>query len=67
MAPLYMVYGYNRFQASPLRLPGQPRRSGRGEGTHVVLRDDVLATLKRLEPTRGTLGTAAALEPSAPR
>jgi carboxylate-amine ligase len=62
LAPLYMVYGHNRFQASRFGYQANLADPLAGERSHVVLRDDVLATLKRLEPTAGTLGTAAALD-----
>ena len=60
IAPLYRVYGYNRFQATrfgfeaTLVYPYSRRQ--------VRLREDLLATLERLRPISRELGTAVALE-----
>jgi carboxylate-amine ligase len=60
IAPLYRVYGYNRFQAcrfgfeATLVYPYSRRQE--------VLRDDLLTTLLRLRPTAEELGTADALQ-----
>jgi carboxylate-amine ligase len=59
VAPLYRVYGYNRFQAcrfgyeAVLVYPYSRKQ--------VRLREDLLATLERLRPVAATLGTAGAL------
>jgi carboxylate-amine ligase len=60
VAPLYRVYGYNRFQAcrfgfdATLVYPYSRKQE--------VLRDDLLATLLRLRPCAEELGTGPALE-----
>jgi carboxylate-amine ligase len=56
----YLVYNYNRFQACRFGLDGtlvHPQ-------THdtISLREDILATLRRLEPYAKALGSEAALE-----
>jgi carboxylate-amine ligase len=55
----YLVYNYNRFQACRFGLDGtlvHPQQHAQ-----VVLRDDILATLRRLEPHYAALGSEAAL------
>jgi carboxylate-amine ligase len=62
-APLeddYLVYNYNRFQACRFGLDGTLVHPQRHE--QVVLRDDILATLSRLEPHFEALGSVAALD-----
>ena len=57
--PLYRVYGYNRFQACRFGFEGElvsPFREGR-----VRVADDIVETLKRLEPVAPALGTQGAL------
>ncbi len=57
--PVYRVYGYNRFQACRFGFEGElvdPIAR-----THTRLRDHLLATLERLEPSAAALGTAAPL------
>ena len=59
LAPLYRVYGYNRFQACRFGFEGTlvypySRKQ-------VRLREDLLATLERLRPTASELGTGGAL------
>ena len=44
----YLVYNYNRFQACRFGLDGTLVHPQRHE--QVLLRDDILATLRRLEP-----------------
>ena len=59
LAPLYRVYGYNRFQACRFGFEGTlvyPYSR-----SQVRLREDLLATLERLRPTANDLGTAGAL------
>jgi carboxylate-amine ligase len=56
----YLVYNYNRFQACRFGLDGTLVHPQRHE--QVVLRDDILATLRRLEPHFAALGSEAALE-----
>jgi carboxylate-amine ligase len=56
----YLVYNYNRFQACRFGLDGTLVHPQRHE--QVVLRDDILATLRRLEPHYAALGSEAALE-----
>jgi carboxylate-amine ligase len=55
----YLVYNYNRFQACRFGLDGTLVHPQRHE--QVVLREDVLATLRRLEPHYAALGSEAAL------
>jgi carboxylate-amine ligase len=55
----YLVYNYNRFQACRFGLDGTLVHPQRHE--QVVLRDDILATLRRLEPHFAALGSEAAL------
>ncbi len=55
----YLVYNYNRFQACRFGLDGvilHPRRS-----ESLLLRDDILATLRRLAPHAEALGSQSAL------
>jgi carboxylate-amine ligase len=56
----YLVYNYNRFQACRFGLDGTLVHPQRHE--QVVLRDDILDTLRRLEPHYEALGSGAALE-----
>jgi carboxylate-amine ligase len=56
----YLVYNYNRFQACRFGLDGTLVHPQRHE--QVLLRDDILATLRRLEPHYAALGSDAALE-----
>jgi carboxylate-amine ligase len=56
----YLVYNYNRFQACRFGLDGTLVHPQRHEA--VVLRDDILATLRRLEPHFAALGSTGALE-----
>jgi len=56
----YLVYNYNRFQACRFGLDGTLVHPQRHEPA--VLRDDILATLRRLEPHFAALGSGAALE-----
>jgi len=56
----YLVYNYNRFQACRFGLDGvlvHPKSS-----ESVSLREDILATLRRLEPHAAALGSQAALD-----
>ena len=55
LLPMYRVYGYNRFQACRFGLEAElvdPYAH-----THMVLRDDVLATLQRLSGLASRMGT----------
>src|SRR6202171_5523229 len=56
---LYRVYGYNRFQAC--RFGVEAALVDPYERRHVRLRDDLIATLERLEPCATHLGTAVPL------
>jgi carboxylate-amine ligase len=56
----YLVYNYNRFQACRFGLDGTLVHPQQHEPK--VLRDDILATLRRLEPHFAALGSGAALE-----
>jgi carboxylate-amine ligase len=59
LAPLYRVYGYNRFQACRFGFEGTlvyPYSR-----TQVRLREDLLATLERIRPAARDLGTSGAL------
>ena len=56
---LYRVYGYNRFQAC--RFGFEAALVDPYERKHVRLRDDLLATLERLEPCAAQRGTALPL------
>ncbi|APV48508.1 glutamate--cysteine ligase [Betaproteobacteria bacterium GR16-43] len=62
IAPLYLVYGYNRFQASRFGFQAQLADPFAGARAHVLLRDDVIATFTRLEGVARELGTWSALE-----
>jgi carboxylate-amine ligase len=55
----YLVYNYNRFQACRFGLDGTLVHPQRHE--QVLLRDDILGTLGRLEPHYEALGSGAAL------
>ena len=59
VAPLYRVYGYNRFQAC--RFGYQASLVNPHSRRQAVLRDDLLATLLRLRPVAEELGTSGAL------
>jgi len=61
LLPLYRVYGYNRFQACRFGLDAEIVDAH--ARTHVVLRDDLLATLKRLRGLAVSLGTQRAINP----
>jgi carboxylate-amine ligase len=56
---LYRVYGYNRFQAC--RFGFEAALVDPYERKHVRLRDDLIATLERLEPCAAELGIAVPL------
>ena len=60
--PLYLVYGYNRFQASRFGFQAKLADPFGGERIHAVLRDDLIATLTRLEGMAQEMGTWTALE-----
>ncbi len=60
MPPLYRVYGYNRFEAC--RFGFEAELVDAYSRSHVVLRDDLLQTLKRLGPLAARLGTAEAID-----
>ncbi|MFZ3322050.1 MAG: YbdK family carboxylate-amine ligase [Usitatibacter sp.] len=65
VVPMYRVYGYNRFQACRFGFEGElvsPFKQGR-----VRVADDIVETLKRLEPVAPGLGTQAALATLAKR
>ena len=62
IAPLYLVYGYNRFQASRFGYQAQIADPFGGERSHVLLRDDLIATITRLEALARELETWEALE-----
>jgi carboxylate-amine ligase len=59
IAPLYLVYGYNRFQAC--RFGFEAMLADPGAHTHIRLREDLMATLYRLQRIADELGTAEAL------
>ena len=61
LLPLYRVYGYNRFQACRFGLDAELVDAY--ARSHVVLRDDLLATLKRLRPLAVQMGTQHAINP----
>jgi carboxylate-amine ligase len=61
LLPLYRVYGYNRFQACRFGLDAEIVDAH--ARAHVVLRDDLLATLKRLRGLAVKLGTQRAINP----
>ena len=63
LLPQYRVYGYNRFEAC--RFGFEAELVDPYSRTHVVLRDDVVATLKRLRPLAVRLGTQNAVNPLA--
>jgi carboxylate-amine ligase len=56
----YLVYNYNRFQACRFGLDGTLVHPQSHET--ISLREDILATLRRLEPHSQALGSEAALE-----
>jgi carboxylate-amine ligase len=60
VAPLYRVYGYNRFQACRFGFHAELVYPYSRE--QVKLREDLLRTLARLGPISEELGTAAALD-----
>jgi|SRR5688572_17116514 len=60
LLPLYRVYGYNRFQACRFGLEADFVDAY--ARTHLVLRDDVAATLARLKPLASSMGTSAAIQ-----
>ena len=59
LLPQYRVYGYNRFQACRFGLEAELVDAY--SRTHVVLRDDVSATLERLRPLATRMGTSVAI------
>jgi carboxylate-amine ligase len=60
LLPLYRVYGYNRFQAC--RFGFDAEIVDPYAHTHVRLKDDLLATLRRLMPMAVRMGTDRALQ-----
>jgi carboxylate-amine ligase len=59
IAPLYRVYGYNRFQAC--RFGFEAMLADPRARTHIRLREDVLATLYRVQRLGDALGASSAL------
>jgi carboxylate-amine ligase len=59
LLPLYRVYGFNRFQAC--RFGYEAEIVDPHARSHVVLRDDLIATLKRLRALAVRLGTEHAI------
>ena len=59
IAPHYLVYGYNRFQAC--RFGFEAMLADPGAHTHIRLRADLMATLLRLQRIGEELGTTDAL------
>ena len=59
VAPQYLVYGYNRFQAC--RFGFEAMIADPQAHTHIRLREDLLATLYRIQPLGEQLGAGAAL------
>ena len=59
IAPQYLVYGYNRFQAC--RFGFEAMLADPGAHTHIRLREDLLATLYRVQRVAGELGGSEAL------
>ncbi|HQW38236.1 MAG TPA: glutamate-cysteine ligase family protein, partial [Usitatibacteraceae bacterium] len=59
IAPHYLVYGYNRFQAC--RFGFEAMLADPGAHTHIRLREDLMATLLRLQRIAEELGTTDAL------
>jgi carboxylate-amine ligase len=59
LAPRYLVYGYNRFQAC--RFGFEAMLADPESHTHVRLREDLLATLARIQAIGEELGTGEAL------
>jgi carboxylate-amine ligase len=59
VAPQYRVYGYNRFQAC--RFGFEAMLADPGAHTHIRLREDLLATLYRVQRLGDALGTSSAL------
>jgi glutamate---cysteine ligase / carboxylate-amine ligase len=59
IAPLYRVYGYNRFQAT--RFGFQATLIDPYTRSQVRLREDLIAALERIAPTAEVLGTTGAL------
>lgn len=60
IAPMYLVYGYNRFQATRFGFQAELADPS-GNAHHATLRADLLATLTRLTPLAKELGTGEAL------
>lgn len=56
----YLVYNYNRFQACRFGLDGQTVHPS--DYTQLSIREDVLATLRAVQPYAAILGAEAALE-----
>jgi carboxylate-amine ligase len=61
LLPQYRVYGYNRFEAC--RFGFEAELVDAYSRKHVVLRDDLVETLKRLRPIAVRLGTSKAINP----
>src|SRR5436190_1712115 len=61
LLPQYRVYGYNRFEAC--RFGYEAELVDAYSRKHVVLRDDLVETLKRLRPLAVRLGTSKAVNP----
>jgi carboxylate-amine ligase len=59
LLPQYRVYGFNRFQACRFGLEAELVDAH--ARTHVVLRDDVAETLRRLRPLAARKGTSVAI------
>ena len=56
----YLVYNYNRFQACRFGIDGTIVHPGSND--NLSLREDILATLRRVEPHAAALGSQAALD-----
>jgi len=61
LLPQYRVYGYNRFEAC--RFGFEAELVEPYSRKHVILRDDLVETLKRLRPLAVRLGTQGAINP----
>ena len=59
LLPLYRVYGYNRFQACRFGLEAELVDAH--SRSHVVLREDVSATLARIRPLAARMGNSVAI------
>jgi carboxylate-amine ligase len=60
--PIYLVYGYNRFQASRFGFQAKIADPHSTTKAHTLLRDDLVATLTSLDALARELGTWNALE-----